>query len=228
YLALGFVVIIIAVTSYQIVCAVLFRQIVASQPWVIALLRITVDILTKILYIPIITNFITTFDCYFDEDTHNYWRPAPTIQCLSGDILQIASTFVSILFLIILFTYTIIVNLFIFPHNPRHGGLFSSRSGVITTFEFIILFGNVFAVRLLFSWPFWRGIVTVGSSLCIVFVHFIYQPYYNMTSNFLVCIAWTLFGSIRLCAEIGYAIELSSHSQVPQKGVFGRCSLQSN
>jgi hypothetical protein len=110
----------------------------------------------------------------------------------------------------------VLINLLIFHHNPRHGGLFSCRAGIFNTLQSVLLFGVVFAMRMLFAWPFWRGIVTCGTSLVIIIYIYIFQPYFSNLSNLLSCISWVMFGSIRLSAEIGYAIEEASKSVTPQ------------
>jgi hypothetical protein len=64
YLLLGILLFIILIIALLISCSFFFRKILASQPWIIIFLRLINEVLLNILYIPITTILITTFDCY--------------------------------------------------------------------------------------------------------------------------------------------------------------------
>jgi hypothetical protein len=105
------------------------------QPWVLTFLRACVEILLSVLYIPLISNAITTFDCFIDEDGKNYWRADRTIVCLSGNMFQIIGALLGMLFLIILITYAVIIRIFIFNHNPKSYSIFTCRNGGFSVLE---------------------------------------------------------------------------------------------
>ncbi|KAA6379307.1 MAG: hypothetical protein EZS28_025169 [Streblomastix strix] len=109
-----------------------------------------------------------------------------------------------------------IVNIFIFNHNPKNGGLFSSPNGMFKLIQGVSIFILVFSQRLLILWQFWRLVIGVGIPLILVLILIMHNPYYSFISNFLGTIPWIMFGSLRLCLEIGYIIEESSHSIIPQ------------
>jgi TctA family transporter len=69
-------------------------------------------------------------------------------------------------------------------------------------------------MRELIGWPFWRVVVSVGTSGFIIIV-ILKQPFYKFLSNFLTIIPWVLFGAIRLCSEIGYYLEDITRSIIP-------------
>ncbi|KAA6390002.1 MAG: hypothetical protein EZS28_014468 [Streblomastix strix] len=151
------------------ICVFVLLAVIAEQ---------IIQILLTALYIPFISNAITTFDCFKDED--------------------------------------VLIRIFIFNYNPKSYSIFTCRNSAFNVLETVLTFGICFAMRMLVEWPFWRGIVTVGTSLTIVIIIYWYQPYFKYISNVLACIIWTMFGSIRLCLEIGYAVTSASHSEIPQ------------
>ncbi|KAA6356393.1 MAG: hypothetical protein EZS28_048081, partial [Streblomastix strix] len=68
FLAIILMVIVAAVAVFQGIAAVLYRQIITTQPWILTFLQVLVDLLMRVFYIPFIHSFITTFDCYEDEN----------------------------------------------------------------------------------------------------------------------------------------------------------------
>ncbi|KAH7815719.1 uncharacterized protein MONOS_96 [Monocercomonoides exilis] len=95
----------------------------------------------------------------------------------------------------------------IFNHNPKHGGLWSSPRGLWQSMDSLLVFGCVFAMRMLFGWTFWRGVVTIGSSM-VMMVYFVYiQPIYKLNGNLLMASKWCMFGCLRLFDEIANTIE---------------------
>ncbi|KAA6401936.1 MAG: hypothetical protein EZS28_002542 [Streblomastix strix] len=112
--------------------------------------------------------------------------------------------------------WIITVQLFKFNHNQKKGGLFGCSSGWFRGLHTILLFSIVFCMRELIDWPFCRGVVSVGTSGVIIIIILMKQPFYKFQSNYLTIIPWSIFGSIKICAEIGYAIEEVTHSIVPQ------------
>jgi hypothetical protein len=61
-------------------------------------------------------------------------------------------------------------------------------------------------MRMLVEWPFWRGVVTVGTSLVVVLIVIFTQPYFKFISNVLICVIWSMFAGIRFCMELGHSI----------------------
>ncbi|KAA6389748.1 MAG: hypothetical protein EZS28_014727 [Streblomastix strix] len=84
-----------------------------------------------------------------------------------NNILQIVSAVIAIINLIVFFIMSIILNIAIYNHNPKNGGLLSCPNGVFASLQNILLFGNIFIVRMLYGWPFWRGVVNVGVSILV-------------------------------------------------------------
>ncbi|KAA6401417.1 MAG: hypothetical protein EZS28_003056 [Streblomastix strix] len=209
-------VLLIIVIAAQVICTMLYQPIIQMQPWILSVLRGCVETLLSALYIPLITNAITTFDCFKDEEGKNIWRADVTIQCLSGNVLHIIGFIIGIVFLLCYLSYSVVIRIFIFNYNPKSYSIFTCKNSTFNVLETVLTFGICFAMRMLVEWPFWRGIVTVGTSLTIVIIIYWYQPYFKYISNVLTCILWTMFGSIRLCLEVGYSVTRASHSEIPQ------------
>ncbi|KAH7818916.1 uncharacterized protein MONOS_15451 [Monocercomonoides exilis] len=189
---------------YIAVTAIFQGVISGSQPWVISLLRWLVNFTYTILFIPLTSICITIFDCYKSEGqmVHRGFEGS-----CSGSLLSFLGFIVSMLVLIVLLISSILINNMIFNHNSKHGGLWSSPSGLWQAVDSSLVFGCVFAMRTLIEWPFWRGVVTVGSSLAMM-VYFVYiQPIYKLNGNLLMGSKWCMFGCLRLIDEILYAIE---------------------
>ncbi|KAH7821012.1 uncharacterized protein MONOS_7689 [Monocercomonoides exilis] len=196
--------ILIILAVYVVIVAVFFRSIAGSQPWIINLLRWLIHFTFSILFIPIISISISTFDCidFEGEMVHR----ASKLSCFK-DSLTFCGLIMGIIGLAYFLLMSFLLNSMIFEHHPKHGGLWSSPNGMWQSIESSILYGCVFAMRVLFAWPFWRGVVTVGSSLVMV-VYFVWkQPIYKLPGNLLKASTWCIFGCVRLCGEIGFVIE---------------------
>ncbi|KAA6388332.1 MAG: hypothetical protein EZS28_016142 [Streblomastix strix] len=206
----------------KVITAIFYKELIASQPWIISLTRGLVNILLRVLFIPIISTAITSFDCYSEqyvseageEITQSFWRADSTLICFSS-IYQYISFALSLIILVFLFIYSAVVNLLIFNHNPKNGGLFSCPNGEFNLLQGIFVFGIVFSQRLLYNWQFWRGVVGVLVPVILIIMIVIQNPYYSFWSNYLAAIPWIIFGVMRLFLEIGYAIEEAIHSIVP-------------
>jgi hypothetical protein len=175
---------------YLLIVALLFRHVVSSQPWIIWLLRTLYEFTFKVLYIPLITIPISSFDCYFTETGEHLIRGSST-QCVGGDIIQIVTMVVCLVHLILLLVFSSVINIMIFPHNPKRGGLFTCSTGKPQFFHSFFTFGLVFAMRLLWDWPFWRGVVTAGTSLGLVGYYTYMQPFYSL--RFFFCFFFVFF-----------------------------------
>ncbi|KAH7823794.1 uncharacterized protein MONOS_1874 [Monocercomonoides exilis] len=124
-----------------------------------------------------------------------------------ADLIPLLGFVIAIVTLVYVLLSSFIINNMIFNHNPKHGGLWSSPRGLWQAVDTSFVFGCVFAMRTLIEWPFWRGVVTVGSSL-VMMVYFVYiQPIYKLNGNLLMASKWCMFGCLRLIDEIAYAIE---------------------
>ncbi|KAA6361181.1 MAG: hypothetical protein EZS28_043292, partial [Streblomastix strix] len=163
--------------------------------------RTIISVLLKVLLIPFVSTAITSFDC-FSETTLNeagenisqsFWRADNSLGL-----------------------YSAMINLLIHNHNPKNGGLFSCPNGVFNLLQGIFVFGIVFSQRLLYDWQFWRGVVGVLVPGILIIILVIRNPYYSYWSNYLATIPWIIFGVMRLLLEIGYAIEESTRSSIPQ------------
>ncbi|KAH7827138.1 uncharacterized protein MONOS_12628 [Monocercomonoides exilis] len=205
--AMAFLSYFILLVAYLLLVVGFQGAIAKSQPWIISLLRWLVNFTYTILFIPFISLCISTFDCYESEGqmVHRGYDSTSVIK-----LLPLLGFSVAIVVLTYLLITSFLINNMIYNHNPKHGGFWSSPSGLWQAVDSSLVFGCVFAMRMLIGWPFWRGVVTVGTSLAVV-IYFVYiQPIYKLSGNLLLASKWCLFGCLRLFDEIGYAIEGST------------------
>ncbi|KAA6393407.1 MAG: hypothetical protein EZS28_011067 [Streblomastix strix] len=223
YLMIAVFIIVLGTLTLQIISAIFYKELIASQPWVISTTKAIVNILVRVLFIPFISTAITSFDCYSEttlnesgqEISQSFWRADNSLGCFKS-VFQIVSFALSLIILVFLFIYSAIVNLLIHNHNPKNGGLFSCPNGIFNLLQGIFVFGIVFSQRLLYDWQFWRGVVGVLVPGILIIILVIQNPYYSFWSNYLCTIPWTIFASMRLSLEIGYAIEEAINSFIPQ------------
>ncbi|KAA6388657.1 MAG: hypothetical protein EZS28_015816, partial [Streblomastix strix] len=185
---------------------------------IVVFLAILIDFLVVLILI-----CITMIDCYDivttneagEEIRSSYWRAASDNVCMSN-IYQIVGLILAVITFIVLLVYCLTIDLLIFNFNPKNGGLFSCPNGFFNFIQHLFITIVVFTQRFLYQWEFWRGVASVGVSIAII-VYIIYkQPFYNIKSNFMAQIPWIIFGSVRLCAEIGYLFEGIFNSYIPQ------------
>jgi hypothetical protein len=169
----------IILIMFLVVVALLFRYIISSQPWIVWLLRTIYEFTLKVLYIPLITIPISSFDCHLNESGKLILHGS-NLSCAGGDALQIITMILCIVHLILLLVFSTVINMLIFSHNPKHGGIFTAPTGVPGIVLSTLTFGLVFAMRLLWDWWFWRGVVTVGASVFLVAYYTYLQPYYRV------------------------------------------------
>ncbi|KAH7821545.1 uncharacterized protein MONOS_4455 [Monocercomonoides exilis] len=212
FAVIGCFTILILLIADLIVCAIFYRAIVSMQPWVIQTLQWLTNFILTFLFIPFTTIAITSFDCYESNDKNILHRVFN--ETCFGTVVTVLGFVFGILLLIILLMYSYLVNSVIYNHNSKHGGIFSSPLGSWHSIETTLMFGCVFAMRMLYAWPFWRGVVTVGTSLFMVLYFIWAQPIYKLRGNLLKASTWCIFGCLRLCEEIGYAVENASNSIV--------------
>ncbi|KAA6365872.1 MAG: hypothetical protein EZS28_038602, partial [Streblomastix strix] len=132
YLTIAVFVIVFGAFTLQVLSAVFYKELIASQPIVIKITQCLVNILLQVLFIPFVSTAITSFDCFsensFNENgeviSESFWRADSSLGCFKS-IHQIISFVIAIMILIFLLTYSIVVNLLIHNHNPKNGGLFS-------------------------------------------------------------------------------------------------------
>ncbi|KAA6388988.1 MAG: hypothetical protein EZS28_015486, partial [Streblomastix strix] len=198
-----------------VVCCFFLRYILANQPWLLTFLRAYIEVKQRMLYIWITNINISSFDCYIDEDGLSHWRADNDILCFKSDILQIIGSVIAIINLIIFFAMSVILNVSIYNHNPKNGGLLSCPNGSFACLQNVLLFIIIFVMRIFYRWPFWRFLLSVGISVIIILYIVIVQPYYSFMSNFLSTLQWSIFESLRLCMEIGYIFETSMNSIIP-------------
>ncbi|KAH7828833.1 uncharacterized protein MONOS_17225 [Monocercomonoides exilis] len=135
---LAFLIIYIAVTA-------IFQGVISgSLPWVISLLCELVNITFSILFIPLTSICITIFDCYKSEG--QMVNRGFEGSC-SGSLLSFLGFIVSMLVLIVLLISSIFINNMIYNHNPKHGELWSSPSGLWQAVDSSLVFGCVFVMR---------------------------------------------------------------------------------
>ncbi|KAK2954495.1 hypothetical protein BLNAU_10515 [Blattamonas nauphoetae] len=159
-----------------------------------------------ILFIPLLSLAIMQFDCHIDASKTVFYR-GTTIQYFNNaEVLTVVGLAMSLIFLVIFLALTFMYHLLIFQHNPKYGGFFSTPTFQFQLMEGVLLFGSVFAMRMLIDWPFWRFAVTVGVSILLVFWAIFQQPYYHFIGNFLAALKWTIFGCVRALLELGYLI----------------------
>jgi hypothetical protein len=176
----GCCVYLILVITFLVVVSLLYHHIISFQPWVVKLLRYLYQFTFTVLYIPLITIAISSFDCRMNEKG-SFVLCGSNIVC--GKALQVSTMILCIVHLILLLCFSSIINILIFPNNPKLGGMFTSSSGFSRAVHSVLTFGLVFAMRLLWDWSFWRGVVTVGTSLLLVVYYVYFQPYYCLRYN---------------------------------------------
>ncbi|KAA6354647.1 MAG: hypothetical protein EZS28_049826, partial [Streblomastix strix] len=223
YLVAGFLNLLIIFFILLMICAYFFRHIVETQPWFITFVRVLHDVLLRVLSIPIASVCITMFDCYNIIETNeageeikiSVWRAANDNICM-GSMYQVVGTVLAAFTFTIVVVYCCTIDLLIYNHNPKNGGLFSCPDGLFNFIQRMFILSLVFILRYIYPWEFWRGVASIGDSIILI-VYIVYkQPYYTLKSNFLAQIPWIIFGSVRLCAEIGYALERRFYSIIPQ------------
>jgi hypothetical protein len=121
FLELGCFVYLILLIIYTIICAIFFRQIMASQPWLVWLLHGFYEFTFKVLYIPLITIPISSFDCYHNSFGEHIVRMSGDTSCVSGSLLQLITMIFSIVHLLLFLIFTCIISLCIYPHNCKKG-----------------------------------------------------------------------------------------------------------
>ncbi|KAH7830600.1 uncharacterized protein MONOS_691 [Monocercomonoides exilis] len=208
---MGFMCYFILLVVYLLAVAVFQGSISGSQPWIISLLRWIVRVTYTILFIPLISFCITSFDCY--ESGGQMIQHGFESICFN-DSMSISGFVISVVILAYILLSSFFVNNMIYNHNPKYGGLWSSPCGLWQALDSSLVYGCVFAMRMLYGWPFWRGVVTVGSSLVLT-MYFVYiQPIYKLNGNLLMACKWCMFGCLRLFGEVGYAIEGAAHNWI--------------
>ncbi|KAA6393723.1 MAG: hypothetical protein EZS28_010746 [Streblomastix strix] len=224
YISIAICFILIIVISMEFIITALYRNIVTSHPWIISMMQTITDIYLRLLFIPSLNMMISTFDCIVvheiapDESRVDgiFQLGLINIRFLSGNAIEIVSAILSIFFLLVTFFYRATIQLFIFNHNEKNGALFGCSSGWFRGLRTFLLFGIVFCMRELIDFPFNRRIVSVGTSGFITVIVLLKQQFYKFTSNYLTILPYSLFGAIRLCAEIGYQFEEALNSIIPQ------------
>ncbi|KAA6358325.1 MAG: hypothetical protein EZS28_046148 [Streblomastix strix] len=224
YISIAFCLIPIIVISMELIIASLHRNIITSQPWIIRMMQTIIDIYLRVLFIPSLNMMISTFDYFVVHEIapdgsqvdRIFWLGLINIRCLYENAIVIVSVVLSIFLLFVILFYNTTIQLFIFNHNQKNGGLFGCSSGWFKGLHTLLLFGIVFCMRELIDLPFYRGIISVGTSGFIIVIVLLKQPFYKFISNYLTILPWSLFGAIRLCAEIGYQFEEALNSITPQ------------
>ncbi|KAA6356182.1 MAG: hypothetical protein EZS28_048291, partial [Streblomastix strix] len=92
FLAVGFLIIFGGCITLHGVCALLYKEIVTTQPWVIYVMRWLVSLVIRVLFIPIVSTAIASFDCYTEisigEDGQSIktiiWRGDITLKCVTN------------------------------------------------------------------------------------------------------------------------------------------------
>ncbi|KAK2958278.1 hypothetical protein BLNAU_6765 [Blattamonas nauphoetae] len=206
YVSIGLFGLVILLFLYHLVCALLHVKIMASQPWIVRLLRFTYQLLFGVFLIPLLNLAITQFDCVLTSSKEFVFR-GTNVGCFAGDgIPGIVGFVLSIAFLLFFSCVGLLYHFFIFNHNPKHGGFFSAPASTMPLLNFLLTVGCVFAMRTLVDWPFWRFAVTFGSSAGIILIVIATVPYYHHRGNLLTIVKWSIFGFMRAFLELAYLI----------------------
>ncbi|KAK2963513.1 hypothetical protein BLNAU_1556 [Blattamonas nauphoetae] len=206
FLSIGFFGLVVLLFFYHLICALLHVHIMASQPWIVRLLRFTYQLLFGVFLIPLLNLAITQFDCVLTSSTAFVFR-GTDLSCFGGDgIPGIVGFVLSIVFLLFFFCAGLFYRFFIFNHNPKYGGFFSAPSSTMPLLDYALTFGCVFAMRTLVDWPFWRFAVTFGSSAGVILIIIASVPYYHHRGNLLTIVKWSIFGFMRAFLELSYLV----------------------
>ncbi|KAH7827860.1 uncharacterized protein MONOS_286 [Monocercomonoides exilis] len=199
---------------YQLFTAVFLKKILTTQPWILSFLRWMISVVLCIFYIPMITLGISVFDCHKNDSGFLVVRGTDSFSCFGTSAIQIVGGVLSVIHLLILFFFSTAVRAFIFNHNQKHGGFFSCSASTPQVLVNILTYGLVFAMRMLYGWPFWRGVVTVGTSVVLVVYFVSFQPFHHIQGNILFASTFVIFGTMRLFLEIGIAVKNAAASLV--------------
>ncbi|KAK2951215.1 hypothetical protein BLNAU_13831 [Blattamonas nauphoetae] len=186
----------------------LYQWLLTHQPWILAVTKITFTVFFQILVVPIVNMSINAFDCYrLTPESSLLYRSSGATCFGSDDMLSTVGAVIAIVFLVLYFVMVAMYHFFIFRSNPKRGGYFAAPSGAFQTAIIVFVFGLIFCQRLLVDWAFWRAVVSVGTAAGFVLAVIMTQPFYSLFSNFLIVLLFTVYGTLRLCLEIGFLID---------------------
>ncbi|KAK2954266.1 hypothetical protein BLNAU_10765 [Blattamonas nauphoetae] len=206
FVSVGLLAYLILLIAFLLIVAVLYPVLIRKQPWIVRLIRLLLELTVTVLLIPFLNLAISQFDCIRDSSNTFFFR-GTDLHCFGSDPIPGAvGLAMSICFLATLFFILVLYYLLIYQHNPKYGGFFSTPTFQFQLLQAILLYGTVFAMRMLINWPFWRFLVTVGVSAFLVLWVLVQQPYYHFMGNFLTILRWTIFGCIRAFLELAYLI----------------------
>ncbi|KAK2947550.1 hypothetical protein BLNAU_17517 [Blattamonas nauphoetae] len=204
--SIGLLAFIILLYVFIVICGLLYPKIMQKQPWIITALRTLTEFSVSVLLVPFLNLAINQFDCHRDQKGTLYFRGTST-QYFGQQIIHTSiGLTASVIFLVMFFALIVVDHLLIYQHNPKYGGFFSTPTFQFQLLQAILLYGTVFAMRMLINWPFWRFLVTVGVSAFLVLWVLVQQPYYHFMGNFLTILRWTIFGCLRAFLELAYLI----------------------
>ncbi|KAK2940803.1 hypothetical protein BLNAU_24290 [Blattamonas nauphoetae] len=201
-----------------------YQWLMTHQPWIISISRMTMTVFLTAAVVPVLNILINTFDCVKDPSEISYFR-GTAVLCLSGQYpLHLVSTILGIVFIALYITMFVLHHYFIFQIDPRPRGYFSTPSAIFQTLRICVIFVIVITQRFLTDWAFWRALITIGISVAMAAYVIICQPYYHFHSNFLICVEMTIYGSMRLCSEIGFIFD-QKLTNIVGTIILGVCGL---
>ncbi|KAH7826167.1 uncharacterized protein MONOS_11917 [Monocercomonoides exilis] len=183
--------------------AVFFQKAYNRWPLIIECELLFHDLIQTILFIPSLHILIDVIDCFNDSEvSENVLRSTHRL-CFERTPLPLIARILSYECLPLLLIMFFLINILITQQNPKHGGITSISNGMWTSVFYVMIFGCVFAMRMLVDWPFWRGLVTIGTSAAMATVILLKQPFYTYAGNCIHGLMFVAFGTLRLCSEIG-------------------------
>ncbi|KAK2961001.1 hypothetical protein BLNAU_4088 [Blattamonas nauphoetae] len=208
YVPIGISVLLILLVVALVFVSRLYQWLLTHQPWILSVTKLIFLFFFQVLIIPFVNLSINAFDCYTPPgDSTPLYRALGTTCLGSDDTLSMVAGIVAIVFLVLYFAAVMMYHYFIFRSNPKRGGLFAAPSGKFQTCIAVLVMGLVFCQRLLVDWAFWRAVVSVGTAAGIILAVIMMQPFYSRTSNFLVVLLFSVYGTLRLGLEIGFLID---------------------
>lgn len=129
-----------------------------------------------------------------------------TIQCFGnsafGNVAEGLALLSSLIMLFLIFSY----HTFSFSPDPKNGGLFSCTTSKFQLINAVLIFGNVYAARMLKFWWFWRIIVVIISVATVLYFCVVKQLYHKWRANAMWAVSWSLFGCAHLGSQIGFLV----------------------
>ncbi|KAK2962199.1 hypothetical protein BLNAU_2859 [Blattamonas nauphoetae] len=189
------------------IMAALYKKIASTAPWIAQVYRVVTIILFNILYIPVLSIFISSVDCTDGHLTIN-----PTVECWNG--MHVTFTVVACIFFTLFTLSHAVYSYFVYPHSQKQGGLLARLSGWPGAIFAVYVAVEIMAMHVFTTDAGWRAIFAFAPSSLLIAYYVLYQPFYQRITNYLHALAVLLFFSIRIGGEVSVALSTSPTSHI--------------